>query len=230
GGAGPVIGPAITIRYEPSGELMTPEAVRRFVFEPIDAARPGEVWVVGTESDRILSMMGDIIALRCRQRGLAAAVIDGGCRDLAALDALGFPVFARGACPHGPGGVLRPVGANVPILCRGVRVRPGDLVAADRDGVVVLPADVAPEVAHAWPERAAKEARARAQVAEGAPLAVAYPLTSPRPRACVGRPASSRARRSPGRWTSPRFAGCSPGPSSASSWTRPRSPSRRPAP
>jgi 4-hydroxy-4-methyl-2-oxoglutarate aldolase len=162
---------------------MTPEDVRRFVFDPIDAGRPGEVWVVATESDRIVTMMGDIIALRCRQRGLAAAVIDGGCRDLAALDALGFPVFARGPCPHGPSGVLRPVGANVPVVCRGVPVRPGDLVAADRDGVVVLPGDVAAEVARVWPARAAREARARAQVTEGGSLAAAYPLAPPLPRA-----------------------------------------------
>jgi regulator of RNase E activity RraA len=182
GGPGPVIGPAITTRYEPSGEPVMPEDVRRFVFDPIDAGRPGEVWVVGTGSDRVLSMVGDILALRCRQRGLAAAVIDGGARDLAALDALGFPVFARGACPHGPFGVLRPVGANVPVVCRGVEVRPGDLVAADRDGVIVLPGDVAAEVARAWPERAAREARARAQVAEGAPLSAAYPLIPPVPR------------------------------------------------
>jgi 5-oxopent-3-ene-1,2,5-tricarboxylate decarboxylase / 2-hydroxyhepta-2,4-diene-1,7-dioate isomerase len=180
---GPVIGPAITTRYEPSDEPVAPEDVRRFVFDPVDAGRPGQVWVIGTGSDLILSMMGDIIALRCQQRGLAAAVIDGGCRDLAALDALGFPVFARGPCPYGPFGMLRPVGANVEVVCRGVEVCPGDLVAADRDGVVVLPPDVAADVARLWPERAAKEARARAQVAEGAPLAGAYPLTPTRPRA-----------------------------------------------
>jgi 5-oxopent-3-ene-1,2,5-tricarboxylate decarboxylase / 2-hydroxyhepta-2,4-diene-1,7-dioate isomerase len=180
--AGPVIGQAITTRYEPSGEPVTAEEVRRFVFDPIDAGRAGEVWVVGSGSDLILSMMGDIIALRCQRRGLAA-VIDGGCRDLAALEALGFPVFARGPCPYGPFGTLRPVGANVPVACRGVEVRPGDFVAADRDGVIVLPPDVAADVARLWPERAAKEAHARAQVADGAPLAVAYPLTPARPRA-----------------------------------------------
>ena len=180
--SGTVIGPAITTRYEPSGERATQEDVRRFVFDLIDAGRAGDVWVVATGSDLVLSMMGDIVALRCQQRGLAAAVIDGGCRDLAAIDALGFPVFARGPCPYGPFGAMRLVGANVPVVCRGVAVRPGDLVAADRDGVVVLPPDVAADVAPLWRERAAKEARARAQVAAGAPLSVAYPLTSLEPR------------------------------------------------
>jgi 5-oxopent-3-ene-1,2,5-tricarboxylate decarboxylase/2-hydroxyhepta-2,4-diene-1,7-dioate isomerase len=99
GGPGPVIGPAITTWYEPSAETATSDDVRRFVFDPIQAGRPGDVWVVATGSDQILSMMGDIVALRCRQVGLAAAVIDGGCRDLAALEALGFPVFARGPLP-----------------------------------------------------------------------------------------------------------------------------------
>jgi regulator of RNase E activity RraA len=182
GGPGPVIGPAITTRYEPTGETVTPDDVRRFVFDPVDGARPGEVWVVATGSDRLLSMMGDIVALRCRRVGLAAAVIDGGCRDLAALETLGFPVFARGPCPYGPFGVLRPVGANIPVVCRGVEVQPGDLVAADRDGVVVLPPDVALQVADLWPARAAREARARAQVGEGARLSAAYPLTLSPPR------------------------------------------------
>jgi regulator of RNase E activity RraA len=182
GGPGPVIGPAITTWYEPSAETATSDDVRRFVFDPIEAARPGDVWVVATGSDQILSMMGDIVALRCCQVGLAAAVIDGGCRDLAALEALGFPVFARGPCPYGPFSVLRPVGANVPVVCRGVPVSPGDLVAADRDGVVVLPPDVAAQVADAWPERAAREAQARAQVTRGVPLAAAYPVAPSRPR------------------------------------------------
>ena len=182
GGPGPVIGPAITTRYEPSAETATADDVRRFGFDPIEAGRPGDVWVVATGSDEILSMMGDIVALRCRQIGLAAAVVDGGCRDLAALEAVGFPVFARGVCPYGPFSVLRPVGANVPVVCRGVPVSPGDLVAADRDGVVVLPPDVAALVADAWPARAAREAEARAQVARGTPLAAAYPVTPSRPR------------------------------------------------
>jgi 5-oxopent-3-ene-1,2,5-tricarboxylate decarboxylase/2-hydroxyhepta-2,4-diene-1,7-dioate isomerase len=184
GGPGPVIGPAITTRYEPSGEMATADDVRRFVFDPIDSGQPGEVWVVATESDQILSMMGDIVALRCRQVGLAAAVIDGGCRDLAALEAVGFPVFARGPCPYGPFSVLRPVGANVPVVCGGVTVNPGDLVAADRDGVVVLSPDVAAQVADAWPARAAREAHARTQVAQGVPLAAvySYSVTPSRPR------------------------------------------------
>ena len=127
-------------------------------------------------------MMGDIVALRCRQVGLAAAVIDGGCRDLAALEALGFPVFARGPCPYGPFSVTAARRGERPGRLPGCARSPGDLVAADRDGVVVLPPDVAAQVADAWPERAAREAQARAQVVRGVPLAAAYPVTPSRPR------------------------------------------------
>ena len=80
-------------------------------------------------------MFGDIIVLACERQGLAGLVTDGGCRDLDPMERLGVPVFARGTCLYGPSGVIRPVAANVPIVCGGVEVVPGDVIAADVDGV-----------------------------------------------------------------------------------------------
>ena len=90
-------------------------------------------------------MFGDIMALACKIKGIAGVVIDGGCRDIEEIEALGFPLFARGV---NPGGTIKEnLGViGEPIQCGGVLVAPGDIVVGDRDGVVVIPAAQADHV------------------------------------------------------------------------------------
>jgi len=173
----PVAGAAVTTQWEVNrGEGMEPGAIRKFVFEPIDAAAEGSVWIVASGTDRLLSMFGDLIGLACERRALAGAVTDSGCRDIAAMEAYGFPVFAKGTVLYGPGSVIRPVAANVPVVCGGVTVRPGDLVVADVDGVIVVPREAAADVARAKDELLEKENGVRAKIERGVPLAKAYSL------------------------------------------------------
>ena len=167
----PIAGPAVTTKWEPAAEPMAPDAIRKFVFEPVDDAADGSIWVVASGTDELLSMFGDLIGLSCKRQGLLGAVTDSGCRDVAAMDAVDFPVFAKGTVLFGPGDVIRPVAANVPVVCGGVSVRPGDMVVADVDGVIVVPQEAVAEVARAKDELLAKEDDVRRKIESGMPLA-----------------------------------------------------------
>jgi len=95
--------------------------------------------------------------LPSKRNGMAGAVTDNGCRDLQTFRDIDFPVYARGAVPYGPSDVARPVAANVPVICGGVEVRPGDKIAADSDGVIVVPYEDETDVLAAAAQIAAKE-------------------------------------------------------------------------
>ena len=98
------------------------------------SAGPGDVLVVAGTPDRALA--GELFATEAARRGLAGIVIDGLCRDSRTLRSIDLPVFARGVSPRAYGATTLPVG-DAPILVGGVEVRPGDLVLADDDGVVL---------------------------------------------------------------------------------------------
>jgi regulator of RNase E activity RraA len=172
--SGTVLGPAVTTKYELVRERTTTDDIRRFVFDPVDQASPGDVWVTSCGTDEVLSMFGDIIALACERQGLAGLVTDGGCRDLVSMQEIGVPVFARGTCLFGPGAVIRPTAANVPIVCGGVEVVPGDVIAADVDGVLVIPRAAVPDVARLRVELDRKEAETRRLIEEGGSLRASY--------------------------------------------------------
>lgn len=176
-GKKPVIGRAVTTKWVAGGEHMTPEAARKYVFDPIDQGGPGSMWVVSSGTDGIYSLFGDIIGAACKRNRFVGAVTDSGCRDIAGMESLQFPVFAKSAVPYGPGSFIHPVAANVPVVCGGVTVRPGDLVAADYDGVIVIPAERAVEVAKAVATRGPKEERMRRKLESGASLADTYSLS-----------------------------------------------------
>jgi 4-hydroxy-4-methyl-2-oxoglutarate aldolase len=121
-------------------------------------------------------MFGDLIGLACQRKGLAGAVTDSGCRDVGEMDAIGFPVFAKGTVLYGPGDVIRPVAADVPVVCGGVDVHPGDVIVADVDGVIVVPKAAVRDVARAKEDLLAKEADVRRKIESGETLAAAYSL------------------------------------------------------
>jgi 4-hydroxy-4-methyl-2-oxoglutarate aldolase len=105
------------------------------VFTALAEAEPGEVLVIATNGGR-LAVLGELFATEARRRGLAGVVIDGHCRDVHGLRALGLPVFARGTLPASGSTVSR-APLREPVRCGGVDVTPGDVVFGDDDGVVI---------------------------------------------------------------------------------------------
>jgi 4-hydroxy-4-methyl-2-oxoglutarate aldolase len=176
-GKKPVIGRAVTTKWVAGTERMTPETARKYVFDPIDQGQPGSIWVVAGGTDGIYSLFGDIVGAACKRNGFVGAITDSGCRDIDGMEAIGFPVFAKSAVPFGPGGFIHPVAANEPVVCGGVSVRPGDLVAADYDGIIVIPAERAVEVAKAVAAHGAREADMRKKLKAGASLADTYKIS-----------------------------------------------------
>jgi len=171
-----IIGPAVTCKWEVARSKGSADDIRRFVFRPLDKAAPGSMWVIASGTDHILSMFGDVIARACLRNGLVGAVTDSGCRDIEAMKSIGFPVFARASVPYGPGNIIRPIAANEPIICGEVEVHPGDLVAADSDGVIVIPKAVIEKLKLSIVERTAHEKEMRRKIDAGESLEKTYSL------------------------------------------------------
>src|ERR1700761_9613160 len=112
----------------------------------IDTGAKDSVYVMTVEDGADIAGMGGLMGTAMSAREFAGAVIDGGVRDVAYLRKIGFPVYASGIVPSTSAGHYRATGANVPVVCDGVKVNPGDIVAADSDGVVVIPKEIAPKV------------------------------------------------------------------------------------
>lgn len=112
----------------------------------IDQGGPNSVYVMVVEDGADIAGMGGLMGTAMAARDFSGAVIDGGVRDTAYLTKIGFPVFALGTVPSTSVGHYRFAGSNVPVVCDGVHVEPGDIVAADSDGVVIVPRAKAAEV------------------------------------------------------------------------------------
>src|SRR5277367_1001748 len=112
----------------------------------IDQGSTDSVYVMAVEDGENIAGMGGLMGTAMAARGYAGAVIDGGVRDVAYLRKIGFPVYATGIVPSTSVHHYRFAGAQVPVTCDGVAVDPGDIVVADSDGVVVVPAGKAEEV------------------------------------------------------------------------------------
>ncbi|RPF34518.1 RraA family protein [Streptomyces sp. TLI_185] len=145
---GRVAGPAFTVSCPPGDNLMLHAAIHR--------AEPGSV-VVAESGDLDWALAGGNVCAVAQRRGVAAFVLDGLIRDLAEVREARFPVFARGVIPiPGAKSVVRPLGE--PVTCGGVRVEAGDIVVADEEGVVAVPAARRDEVLTAARAKLAKEA------------------------------------------------------------------------
>jgi 4-hydroxy-4-methyl-2-oxoglutarate aldolase len=145
---GRIAGPAFTVRCPPGDNLMLHAAIYR--------AEPGSV-IVAEAGDTDYALAGGNVCAVARRRGISAFVIDGVIRDLAEVRELGFPVFARGVIPvPGVKNAVLPLGQ--PVRCGGVTVWAGDLVVADEEGVVVVPAARQEEVLRDARAKDAKEA------------------------------------------------------------------------
>jgi 4-hydroxy-4-methyl-2-oxoglutarate aldolase len=133
----------------------------------IELMQPGDVLVVATTSESHDGFFGDILAEFVRRIGGVGVILDTGVRDVPVLRAQAFPVWARAISAQGT--VKETVGAvNVPVICSGQRIVPGDVVVGDDDGVVVVPREKAPDVLAAAGARIEKEDSMRAELTKGA--------------------------------------------------------------
>jgi len=153
-----VAGSAVTVLCQPGDNLMVHLAV--------ECCRPGDILVVGVSSPTAGGMIGELLATSLRAYGAIAAIVDAGVRDIAELHEIGFPVWARmvsaqGTCKDSAGSV------NTPIICAGQLVRPGDVIVADRDGVLAVPREEAANVAQASEQRLSREELVRQRLARG---------------------------------------------------------------
>lgn len=144
--------------------------------QAMDAVGPGEVLVIDARRDPSAGTVGDILALRAQVRGAAAIVTDGAVRDSAALAAMELPVFAAARHPAVLGRRHVPWAVDVTVGCGGTTVAPGDVLVGDADGVVVIPPNLAEEVATAAVEQELQERFIAEQVAAGASVDGLYPL------------------------------------------------------
>ena len=158
-----IIGPAFTVKLTP-GDLID-------YFEMFKHIKSGDVLVVDANGETETSVLGGLMSGLLKVAGVLGAVVDGAVRDTDEARMVGFPVYSKAVGPrstHTPGSQrMEPYELNVPIICAGVIVKPGDLIVADEIGITVIPQETFEEVYPKAQKQAAIEEAARKEILEG---------------------------------------------------------------
>jgi regulator of RNase E activity RraA len=178
-----MVGPALTLQFMPKREDLYPESEyvepeRQLHRHVLYHTQPGDVVVVDARGDMTSGVFGEMMMTYFRGRGGLGVVIDGCIRDSGEIKRLGLGLWLRGVTPnfHTQTNIY-PSAVNVPIACGGVTVLPGDLIIADDDGAVVVPVQLAEELAKKAAEHVEWEEFSRIRLAAGGDLRKYYPLT-----------------------------------------------------
>ncbi|MEV6139083.1 fumarylacetoacetate hydrolase family protein [Nocardia sp. NPDC051990] len=175
-----LVGTAKTLRFVPNREDLFRSHGGGYNAQKraFDAVAPGQVIVIEARGERGSGTLGDILALRAKARDAAGIVTDGGVRDSATVADIGIPVFGRGGHPAVLGRKHVPWDVDIAIACGGATVLPGDVIVGDDDGVIVIPAALAEEVADAALAQEIEDAWVAEQVAAGHPVDGLFPMNA----------------------------------------------------
>ncbi len=180
-GAGPMVGEAFTLRYMPAREDLNPISVFQDRAHPqrkaVEDCPPGAVFVIDSRKDPRAASAGSILVTRLMVRGVAGIVTDGGFRDSPEIATFDIPAYHNR--PAAPTNLTRhqALDINVPIGCGDAPVFPGDIVVGDGEGVVIIPANIADEIADEAVEMTAFEDFVTEEVMKGRSILGLYPAT-----------------------------------------------------